>query len=661
MILQSGNASPLGATIRNKGVNFSIFSPLATKVELLIFKDENDSHPVVLVLDANNNKSYYYWHVFIEGLGEGTIYAYRIHGPTSEKNKFDSSKILLDPYGKSIVGNLDRELAQQQGVCNIKNCLKNVVISENQFDWGKVNPPQFSNSKNIIYELHPKGFTAKMNSPYAGTFKGMIDKIPYLKSLGINTVELMPIFYFDSQDAPQNRSNYWGYSPINFFSLHSEYCTDKSPLGAINEFKNCIKTFHENNIKVVLDVVYNHTAESDFSGPTYSFKGIANSSYYYINEEGAFLDFTGCGNTLNTNHSVIRRMITDSLRYWKEEFHIDGFRFDLAGVMTRDENGNHTEVPPIIWEIDSDPVLSKSILIAEPWDVKGYHTTNFPGDKWSIWQDHFRDTIRKTVRGDKGMIPEFIARFSSSFDQQKNDYLYYKPQRNINFICCHDGFTMHDLVSYNDKHNQANGENNNDGSNNNLSNNYGVEGATDNPNIQQLRIQQMRNFFTCLILAHGTPMLSMGDEVCRTQLGNNNPYSLDIPENWFDWQLVEQNAEMLKFVQRLIQIRNQYKLFSYKDFFDSEPNETKPYYQLHGIQLKKPDLSYHSHSIAIEYISPKFKERLFLVFNFYTESLEFELPEGQWQEIVSTATQTEAPLSNKIKLGSRSIKVLEKV
>ncbi len=636
MNIQSGNAVPLGATVKDNGVNFCLFSPLATQVELLLFAHEKDAEPKVIQLDRQTNKTYYYWHVFVEGLKAGTLYGYRVYGDSNSRNLFDASKVLLDPYGKAIVGEYDREFCKVEGQDNVGLCMKNSVVDEVKFDWGNTRPPQFSNSKNVIYELHPKGFTAGLDIENAGTFAALTSTIPYLKKLGINTIEMMPIFHFDSQDAPPGKSNYWGYSPISFFALHAPYCASKDPHKAILEFKQCIKTFHQNNIKVVLDVVYNHTAESDFSGPTYGFKGIANSTYYYIDKKGEFLDFTGCGNTINSNHSVVRRMILDSLRYWKEEFHIDGFRFDLAGVMTRDEEGNHVEVPPIIWEIDSEPTLAESMIIAEPWDVKGYNASDFPGDKWSIWQDHFRDTMRKSIRGDEGMIESFMQSFTSNFPQDKNEHLYYKPQRNIHFITCHDGFTLNDLVSYNDKHNWDNGEENRDGSNNNLSYNYGQEGPSSDENITQLRQQQMRNFFFCLILSHGTPMLNMGDEVARTQKGNNNPYSLDIPDNWMNWEIDSSQQEMYNFAMELITLRENFKVFTYKNFFKTEPNEELPFLQLHGVTPHKPDLSYHSRSIAIEYVSPKFKENVLLIFNFYFEPIKFTLPEGEWEFLIST-------------------------
>ncbi len=658
MIFRIGKASPLGATLTEKGINFSLFSPYSTKVELLLFKDEIDKNPQVIELDSNIHKTYYYWHIFIEGLKEGCLYAYRVYGNSDKKNRFDASKVLLDPYGKAIVGSYDREESMIVGLNTVNNCLKNYVIGDSSFNWEGIQPPQFSNSKSIIYEMHPKGFTKNLPLKNAGTFSALIEKIPYLKKLGINTVELMPIFFFDSQDAPKGKTNYWGYSPISFFALHHEYCFEKDPLKAIDEFKNCVKEFHRNNIKVVLDVVYNHTSEADFSGPWYSFKGIANSSYYMINERGDYLDFTGCGNTINANHSVVRRMILDSLNYWKKEFHIDGFRFDLAGVFTRDENGNRADIPPIIWEIDSEPQLANCSLIAEPWDVKGYNG-NFPGDKWSIWQDNFRDVIREAVRGDYGKIEPFLKKFTSSFYQEKNEHLYYKPQRNINYITCHDGFTLNDLVSYNHKHNLANGEDNRDGTNHNLSFNYGVEGPTDIVSIEKVRERQMKNFFSCLILAHGTPMLCMGDEVKRTQYGNNNPYSLDIPENWFDWNLVENNKSMFEFVKKLINIRHNFKIFTYKDFFKTESNQEKPYFFAHGVSLHQPDFSYYSRSIALEYISPKYNERLFLIFNFYIEDLAFQLPEGDWETLCSTMDKYHSKNRNVIKTEARSVTILQ--
>lgn len=669
MKISKGTPSPLGATIQDNGVNFSVFSPDAEKVELLLFNDINDVRPTVIELTPDVNKSYYYWHIYIDGIKENQLYGYRVHGEYNPQNGkwFDGTKILVDPYAKSIIGEYDRSLASYYGIDNIHSCLKSAVISDD-FDWENDKTLNHPLSESLIYEMHLSGFTKNINSGISESIKGsysaLIEKIPYLKDLGITAVELLPIYAFDKQDAPNDRINYWGYSPINFFAVHSDYSSKNQPQQIINEFKSLVKALHSNGIEVILDVVYNHTTENNGfndTAPTISLRGFANDSYYLLDENKNFKNFSGTGNTLNSNHSVVRRMILDSLHYWKKEMHIDGFRFDLASVLSRDENGQPVYNPPILWSIDSDPILANTKIIAEPWDAAGlYQVSNFPGDRWSIWNDDFRDTVRKFVKGDRGQIKELATRFLGSEHQIKSRHTAFKPHKNIHFITCHDGFTMNDLVSYNEKHNLANGENNQDGNNLNHSWNCGFEGETNDVEIQKLRQRQIKNFFAILLLSHGTPMINMGDEVRRKQDGNNNAYCQDNPLAWMNWDFTKDKNEIFSFTKDLIQFRKKYQLFSYPEYFKKEKNNSKPYVIFHGIELNKPDFQHHSHTLAIEMVYPKAKEHLFVIFNMYHDSLVFELPNGKWKEIFNTNSNQKRVLSDEVNCTGRTIIILEK-
>lgn len=668
MSISAGYPYPLGATIQDNGVNFSVFSPNAEKIELLLFKSVTDTEPTVIELEKNINKSYYYWHIFIAGLRENQLYGYRVYGefnPT-EGQWFDSSKILVDPYAKAIVGEYDRSLAQIFGEDNLHSCLKSAVISDD-FDWEGDQPLNHPIAESLIYELHLSGFTKNPNAGVLpnirGTYKGLIEKIPYLKSLGITTVELLPIYAFDPQDAPKGNINYWGYSPINFFAVHTAYASETKPQQIIEEFKTLVKTLHHHHIEVILDVVYNHTTENDGfrDGPTLSLRGFANSSYYLLDNEGDFKNFSGTGNSLNANHSVVRRMIMDSLRYWKQEMHIDGFRFDLASILSRDETGVPIVNPPILWSIDSDPILANTKIIAEPWDATGlYQVVDFAGDRWGLWNDDYRDTVRKLVRGDSGQIKAFATRFLGSEYEINARHVAFKPHQNIHFITCHDGFTMNDLVSYNVKHNLANGEKNQDGNNLNYSWNCGEEGPTTNPDIQALRRQQMKNFFAILLLSQGTPMINMGDELQRTQAGNNNAYCQDNPLAWMNWETSEDAQEFLGFVQTLIKFRKEHQIFSYADYYRRSKHSRKPYVLFHGVYLNRPDWSIDSHSIAIEMVHPEAGEHLYLIFNFYFEELSFQLPKGDWKEIINTHQNQERIFTDEIRCPSRTAVVLKK-
>jgi len=431
--------------------------------------------------------------------------------------------------------------------------MKSVITDSSTFDWQGDRPLKHPFRNTVIYEMHVAGFTRHPNSGVTeankGTYLGIIEKIPYLKYLGITAVELLPVFQFDTQGAPFGLTNYWGYGPVSFFAPHLGYCTSNDPLVCLDEFRTMVKELHRADIEVLLDVVYNHTGEGDENGPTLCFRGLENSFYYILEKHKArYANFTGAGNTLKANHSIVKRLILDSLRYWVAEMHVDGFRFDLASIFSRNESGKPMLNPPIVWEIDSDPVLAGTKLIAEAWDSGGlYQVGSFGQDKWKEWNGHFRDDIRSFVKGDEGTVVKLRNRIAGSPD------LYDRGNRpagqSINFVTCHDGFTLNDLVSYDVKHNAANRESNRDGTDANLSWNCGVEGPTDGSEIHQLRMRQIRNLLALTLLSSGTPMLLMGDEVCRTQLGNNNAYCQDNATGWFDWSLCDTNADLLRFVR----------------------------------------------------------------------------------------------------------------
>lgn len=647
--IQPGQSFPLGATVYPDGVNFCVFSKSCEHIELLLFdhaEDESPSHTIRLHPVAN--KTFYYWHVFVQGLKSGQLYGYRVHGPWTpgSGNLFDREKVLVDPYAKSVyVGKyFSREAASRPGD-NCAQAIKSVVVDTGEYDWDGDKHLNIHYTETVIYEMHVKGFTRHPNSVVSeerrGTYAGLIEKIPYLKKLGINAVELMPVQQFDEQDAIPPLKNYWGYSPVNFFSPHCGYSADKSPLGPINEIRDMVKALHKAGIEVILDVVFNHTAEGEPDGPIYSFKGFENKAYYILKEnKGNYADYTGCGNTFNANHSIVRRLIRDALRFWVAEMHIDGFRFDLASVLSRDENGKPLENPPILWEIESDPVLAGTKLIAEAWDAGGlYQVGSFVGDKWAEWNGHYRDDVRRFTRGDNDTVVKLASRIIGSPD------IYTDPERKINrtinFITCHDGFTLNDLVSYNEKHNEENGEKNLDGSDFNFSWNCGVEGPTSDPAVLNLRQKQVKNYMTILLLSQGTPMLLMGDEALRTQKGNNNAYCQDNEISWFDWSLVEKNTGMFRFVSGLIRFIQSRQLFKLDDMLKTSYHTRSAHIIWHGVKLGKPDLASDSHTLAFTLNFPKAQESIHVMLNAFKEPLDFEIPllhhDIRWARVVNTA------------------------
>jgi glycogen operon protein len=629
--LEKGKAHPIGATCHSQGVNFSVYSKHAETVILHFFSDENAIEPShSFILDPRCHKHGHYWCTYIQGVSSGQLYGFEVESASlSERSK---GKVLLDPYSKAITRgeNYRRTRAMQKGG-NLDSCLKSVVVDHGDFDWQGVQAPNHPLSKTVIYEMHPKGFTGSKTSllptKNLGTFSGIIEKIPYLKSLGITAIELMPIQYFDQDDAPVGKQNYWGYSPINFFALHSDYSVQKTPIAAIHEFKTLVRELHKADIEVILDVVFNHTAEGDENGPVFCFKGWQNDTYYLLNEKGQYANYSGCGNTCNANDSVLRRMIIDALHYWVTEMHVDGFRFDLASVLSRDRDGHPMKEPPLLWSIDSDPILSQTKIIAEAWDAAGlYQVGNFFGDRWTEWNGQYRDDVRSFWRGDNDSVYAFSQRLLGSPDLYGDQN--HTPQRSVNFICAHDGFTLNDVVSYKEKHNLNNGEENRDGENHNLSANYGIEGTTNIVDIEAVRARQCKNLLVTLFFSLGTPMMLMGDEVRRTQKGNNNAYCQDNDISWFDWSLVQKHPELWHFVQKLGQIKRE----PWRDLeghtLDLNEMLKRMGVEWHGIAPNAPDWSGHSHSVMMTVNNhPVSGETLCFIFNAYWDPLMFHLPE----------------------------------
>lgn len=645
-----GQPAPLGPQLTPDGVNFSLFSRTATGVELLFFDRVDDARPSrVVSFDPVNNRSYHYWHTFVPGVRAGQLYGYRVKGPRDPARglRFDSQKLLLDPYGRGLVfpKNYSPQAACEPGD-NAATAMKSVVVDPSGYDWEDDSPLRLPSTRTVIYEMHLKGFTQNPNSGVPesrrGTFAGLIDKIPYLQDLGITAVELLPIFAFDPHACPLGLVNYWGYQPVSFFSPHPSYSSRQDPLGPVTEFRDMVKALHRAGIEVILDVVFNHTAEGGPNGPTLGFRGIDNPTYYILDQDPArYADYSGCGNTLNANHPVVRRMIIDSLRYWVTELHVDGFRFDLASILSRDSTGQVLPNPPVLWDIESDPALAGTKLIAEAWDAGGlYQVGSFVGDAWKEWNGRFRDDARDFFRGQPGAVGRLADRMLGSH----NVYGHKRrgPEGSINFVTCHDGFTLNDLVSYNDKHNEANGEQNRDGANDNKSWNCGIEGPTDDPVIEALRNRQVKNYLSVTLLSLGVPMLLMGDEVRRTQGGNNNAYCHDDESVWFDWSLLERHADVHRFVKLLIArrlLRNmeyEQQRVSLTQLID-QANET-----WHGVKLNQPDWGDQSHSIAINADLKSERIQFHLILNGYWEALDFELPpvaQG-WRRWIDTSLES---------------------
>ncbi|WP_288806809.1 glycogen debranching protein GlgX [uncultured Treponema sp.] len=613
-----GSPRNLGAVTCGDGVNFAVFSKNAERVVLDLFDTPQDKQPSFsFEFDPVKNRTGSIWHVFVKGLSAGALYLYRVDGPYNppQGHRFNFNKFLFDPYAKSFTsGSVFRSYNKQRalGLAGVENGRlsdlsdfpKCVVVDDSDFDWQGDKPLNYPLYKSVIYETHLKGYTASPTSGVQkpGTYKGFIEKIPYLKNLGITAVEFMPIFEFDEDEnnninpkTGEKLSNYWGYSSVGFFAPKTTYSSDRTPGGPVREFKELVREMHKAGLEVILDVVYNHTAEGNEQGYTFSFRGFENSVYYILppGEKQYYMNFSGCGNTMNANHPVVTQFIIDSLRYWVMEMHVDGFRFDLASALCRDSAGALQMQAFLVNAIAEDPVLSNTKLIAEPWDCGGgYLVGGFPGGRWSEWNDRYRNDIRRFIRGDEGVVTAAATRIAGSSDLYNHDGRL--TTASVNFITAHDGFTLNDLVSFNGKHNDENGENNRDGTDDNNCYNHGFEGITVNPKIEKLRLKKIKNYILCLMLSQGVPMMIAGDEFRRTQNGNNNAYCQDNEVSWINWNLAEKNEELVAFTRRIIQLRKNHQVFHRETFFSTKTPEIE-WFDFTG---KNPDWSNPSRFLA---------------------------------------------------------------
>ncbi len=663
--LLKGKPYPSGSSPDKKGgFNFAILSKNASNVTLEFFKLSDPGVMVASIeLNPRKNKTGDIWHIHVQGLDfKELCYAYRFGGaysPVETGDRFNSMKLLIDPYARALVGcngrwNFENDYGYDKNsgkdidlrpstVDNIKTSMKCALIDDSHYEWHDDRHPRIPLNKTIIYEVHVRGFTkhgsSNVSSP--GTFGGVIEKIPYFKEIGITAVEFLPVHEFNENEiirvnpkTGERLKNYWGYNSLSFFAINGRYSSSFAPEGVLNEFRDMVRQLHQAEIEVILDVVYNHTGEGNEVGPTVAFRGIDNRLYYHLDNNRYYKNYSGCGNTLNCNHSAVKQMILDSLRYFVTELHVDGFRFDLAAILGRDSNGAWIGANSILRDISEDPVLSGTKLIAEGWDAAGcYKVGQFP-QGWAEWNGKFRDDVRSFIKGDDGFVSAFATRICGSPDLYNNGRA---PYHSINFITSHDGFTLRDLVTYNVKNNFENGENNADGADDNRSYNYGAEGETGDCEINRLRMRQVKNFITALMIAQGTPMILGGDEFYRTQRGNNNCYCQDNKLSWFDWSYIDKFPEVFNYFKKIIAFRKQNPVFCLEKFIDKSASPGSGLYskfiEWHGIELNKADWSYFSHSLAFvingtpEVTSLKnYDARFFVAVNAFSETLKFEVP-----------------------------------
>jgi len=599
--VKHGNPYPSGSKPNAEGVNFSIFSHHAEHVELLLFESADSMEPFQIIsLQKETNRTFFSWHVYVCKLPIGTWYTWRMDGPDQLREsgfRFDKDKQLLDPWAKAVY---DKHWSRKDACIPGDNGLTamRAVVVDDHYHWEGDTPLRIRSERAILYEVHVGGFTrhasAKVSNP--GTFAGLIEKIPYLEELGITHVELLPIMAFDEQDVPEKTAelglkNYWGYSTYSFFSPHPGYCVTPEQGTHMREFRDLVKALHKAGIGIILDVVFNHTAEAGAQGPVINFRGLGGNIFYHLDnhDKSIFRDYTGCGNTVNANHPLVAGFIINCLEYWVREMHVDGFRFDLASALARGETGEVLQNPPVLWGIELSEQLAKTKLIAEAWDAAGlYQVGSFPGYRWAEWNGRYRDVVRRFVRSDKGVIQELATRLCGSSDLY--EYKGGLPISSINFVTCHDGFTLYDLFSYSVKHNFANGENNNDGCNNNLSSNCGIEGDTDDSDILALRRQKVKNAFAILLLSQGVPMLLAGDEFLNSQHGNNNGYCQDNELCWLNWDKLEQNHEIFRFVKHMIALRKRHASIMRRRFLTGKTVHARAIKDIswHGIELDSP-------------------------------------------------------------------------
>jgi glycogen operon protein len=691
---------PLGATWDGEGVNFALFAENATGVELCLFDDLMGATQSVIV--QMTERTHQMYHAYLPGIKPGQLYGYRVHGPYEPENghRFNPAKLLIDPYAKAIAGTIewddslfgyevgnpkeDLEISKKDSAPFIPKC----VVTDRSFDWEGDKPPKVPYHRSIIYETHVKGFSKThpgIPDEIRGTYAGLAHPkaVEYLQNLGVTAVELLPVHHFvaDRHLVTKGLTNYWGYNSIGFFAPDVRYSSSGVRGEQVVEFKNMVKALHRAGIEVILDVVYNHTAEGNHLGPTLSFKGIDNVSYYRLMEDKRYYnDYTGTGNTLRTNIPNVLRMMMDSLRYWIQDMHVDGFRFDLASALARELHAVH-KLSSFFDVIHQDPVISQVKLIAEPWDIGegGYQVGNFPPG-WTEWNGKYRDCIRDYWRGADSMLGEFAQRFTGSPDLYQGDYR--RPTASINFITAHDGFTLNDLVSYNEKHNEANGENNQDGESHNRSWNCGEEGPTKKKDILALRQQQKRNFLATLFLSQGVPMIVAGDEMSRTQQGNNNAYCQDNEISWINWEKTD--SELVDFTTKLIALRKAHPAFSRRKWFQGRPIkglgvEDIAWFLPEGTEMTEDhwktsfakSLAIYLNGKGIHTLDlkgqPILDDSFYVIFNAHHEPLEYTLPQekygGHWTKILDTFDGTigEGPsyqCGERLKVEGRSVALL---
>ena len=689
-----GAPHPLGATWDGHGVNFAIFSEHAAKVELCLFDERHERQRIPLPERTDQ-----VWHGYLPQARPGQRYGYRVHGPyrPQDGHRFNPNKLVADPYAKDFVGTLrwhdalygytvgsrraDLSMDRRDSASFIPKCR----VLEGAFSWGDDRRPQIPWHEMVVYELHVKGYTMRhplVPQPLRGSYAGLstMPAIDHLRRLGITTVELMPVHTFinDRSLAEKHLQNYWGYNTLGFFAPEQRY----SSSGKVKEFKTMVRSLHAAGIEVILDVVYNHSCEGNELGPTLSLRGVDNASYYMLAADRRYYhDVTGCGNTMRLEHPRVLQMVMDSLRYWVEDMHVDGFRFDLASALAR-ERGSVDHYASFFHAVRQDPVLNQVKLIAEPWDLGagGYQVGNFPSG-WAEWNDRYRDGMRSYWKGDAGKLGEFAQRLAGSSDLYGR--LGKRPHASVNFIAAHDGFTLHDLVTYNDKRNEANGEDNRDGHNHNLSWNCGTEGPTDDPDVNALRERQKRNLLATLLLSQGTPMLLAGDEMGRTQQGNNNAYAQDNEISWLDWNLTPEREALIDFVAAMIQLRRDHPSLHRRDFFAGRTGGQRPdvrWLRPDGIEMQEAQWGEDFARCVGLYIAgaelaetdargrPLTDDDFMLLFNAHHEDMQFVLPppldRGTWRvqldtgRVASSDGRLRHDGSVAYPLGARSLAVL---
>lgn len=653
-----------GATAIPGGVNFTVYSHGATAIELLLFHREAKEPYAVIPFPPHYRIGNVYSMIVFKLNIEEFEYAYRVDGPYEPEKGliFDKSRYLLDPYAKAVTGQ------SRWGETAPHEQHYKARVVKDDFDWGTMKSPLLPMEDLIIYELHVRGFTVDPSSgvTHPGTFDGLMEKLPYLKDLGVNAVELMPIFEFDEmQDYRevngQKLYNYWGYNTVSFFAPNTSYAASKEYNREGNELKKLIHKFNDNGIEVYLDVVFNHTAEGDEDGPFFSFKGFDNNIYYLLAPGGSYYNFSGCGNSLNCNHPIVHQMILDCLRYWVTTYHVNGFRFDLASILGRNEDGSPMSKPPLLQSLAFDPILGDVKLIAEAWDAGGmYQVGTFPSwNRWAEWNGIYRDDMRRYLRGDGGMAKAAALRLVGSRDIYEP---HARQNASVNFITCHDGFTLHDLFAYDRKHNEKNGWNNTDGADENFSWNCGVEGETEDPDINALRRRMARNAFALLMCSRGIPMFLAGDEFCNTQYGNNNAYCQDNPVSWLDWNMLEANLDMFHFFQHMIRLRKEHRVLR-TNLSDGACGF--PDISYHGVTPWLRQFADYDRYVGVMFAGKEQKtEIVYIASNAYWEPLQVALPrlpaDLGWKQVVDTweAVQCEKPLSgNSFQIQGRSVMV----